>query len=286
MPDGVREGREALFKVVATRGEEQQELNLQVRVATAVPNLDLGTSKGKVREQPLKVTVGNPVDFRLSLMSGASTGTLGAYWVVRAVRGPGPGGGHYCGPAQPGCTALRPGGQETPPHLRSGRGQQARVLPGRPLDRGQGIVSPKHYGAAWSLNHYAAIFDVRDKEALEEIKRQHPAPPGEKIRWPDLLIFFRGHYQGTVPGDAMVKGVNGVGQRMPVFRKTGSRWVGIHGSKGSTHVPIVFRAASVRKAHEVPSPATLHDILPTLCRMLDWEIPETAAGKPRNEIFV
>ncbi len=209
--------------------------------------------------------------------------------------------------------------------------------------REQGIVSPKHYGAAWSLNHYGAIFDVRDEDTLKEIKRQlqgmavddpeegkdfhpcivldregmktgidsdnpylpesentialpselyssyyikHPAPPGEKIRWPDLLIFFRGHYQGTVPGDAMIKGVNGVGQRMPVFRKTGSRWVGIHGSKGSTHVPIVFRAASVRKAHEVPSPATLHDILPTLCRMLGWEIPEPAAGKARGEILV
>ncbi len=177
--------------------------------------------------------------------------------------------------------------------------------------RDQGIVSPKHFGAAWSLNHYGAIFDVRDDETLEEIKRQlqgmavddpeegkafhpcivldreamktgidsdnpylpesentialpselyssyyieHPAPPGEKIRWPDLFIFFRGHYQGTVPGDAIVKGVNGVGQRMPVFRKTGSRWVGIHGSKGTTHVPIVFCAASVRKAHEVSSP--------------------------------
>lgn len=67
MPEGVREAREALFKVVATRGEEQQEVHLLARVATSVPNLELGTSKAKVREQPLKVTVGNPVAFRLSL---------------------------------------------------------------------------------------------------------------------------------------------------------------------------------------------------------------------------
>ena len=114
--------------------------------------------------------------------------------------------------------------------------------------REQGIVSSKHYGAAWSLNHYGAIFDVRDEATLTEIKRQlqgmavddptegkgfhpcivldregmktgvdsdnpylsdsekqlavpgelyssyyieHPAPPGEKIRWPDLFVFFR-----------------------------------------------------------------------------------------------
>ena len=84
----------------------------------------------------------------------------------------------------------------------------------------------------------------------------------------------------------MVKGVNGVGQRRPVFRKTGSRWVGIHGSKGTTHVPMVFRGPSVKYSHEVPAPATLHDIIPTICRMLGWEIPETVAGKVRKEIFL
>jgi arylsulfatase A-like enzyme len=83
----------------------------------------------------------------------------------------------------------------------------------------------------------------------------------------------------------MVKGVNGVGQRMPVFRKTGSRWVGIHGSRGTTHVPMVFRGPSVKKGWEESDPVRLHDILPTLCCMLGWEIPETAAGTVRAEIL-
>lgn len=64
------------------------------------------------------------------------------------------------------------------------------------------------------------------------------------------------------------------------------RWVGIHGSRGTTHVPMVFRGPSVRPPHEVSAPATLHDIIPTLCRMVRWEVPETAAGKVRKEIFV
>ncbi len=204
--------------------------------------------------------------------------------------------------------------------------------------RSQGIISPKHYGTAWSLNHYAAIFDVRDKATLQEIKRQlqgmtvddpekgekfHPcivldregmrtgidkdnpflAEPDRKIgeplelystyyiekvgkaegkvRWPELFVFFRGHYQGTVPGDAVAKGVNGVGERMPVFRKSGSRWVGIHGSEGTTHVPMIFHTPSVKVAKEVNEPATLHDIVPSLCALLGWKAPETAAGKPR-----
>jgi arylsulfatase A-like enzyme len=208
--------------------------------------------------------------------------------------------------------------------------------------RSQGIIAPKHYGTAWSLNHYGAIFDVRDETTLKEVKRQlqamavndpdqgpdfhpfivldredmktgvdsdnaylpddvkkiaepmelyseyyieHPAPPGEKIRWPDLLIFYRGHYQAAVPGDAIIKGVNGVGQRMPVFRRAASRFVGIHGSEGTTHVPMVFCGPTVRKNQDMNSPAMLHDIMPTICTMLGWKPPETAAGKSLEEII-
>ncbi|MFZ5569828.1 MAG: alkaline phosphatase family protein [Thermodesulfobacteriota bacterium] len=213
-----------------------------------------------------------------------------------------------------------------------------------PLDikeylRSRGIISPRHYGTAWALNHWAAIFDVRDDATRQVIADQlrsmavddplsgngfHPCivldeeglrsgkdrtnpfiPEAEQritepdelyseyykmvasdgIRWPEIAVFFRGHYQATTPGDAMIRGVNGMGERVPVLAKSGNRLVGIHGSAMTTHVPMVFSGPGVIAGKEIPDPARLHDILPTLCHLLGFEIPETAAGVIRREIL-
>jgi len=205
--------------------------------------------------------------------------------------------------------------------------------------RSQGIISPRHYGTAWALNHWATIFDARDDATREEIRRLiqgmavndpiegpgfHPCivlgdegmktgididnpflPENEKqiteprelyseyyihhardsIRWPEICIFFRRHYQAATPGDAMIRGVNGMGERVPLLPKSSTRLVGIHGSRLTTHVPMVFSGPGVRTGQEIKSAARLHDILPTLCHILGWEIPETSAGDVRKEII-
>ncbi|MFO7559709.1 MAG: alkaline phosphatase family protein [Desulfobacterales bacterium] len=205
--------------------------------------------------------------------------------------------------------------------------------------RSQGIIAPKHYGTAWALNHWAAIFDARDDATREEIRRLiqgmavndpaegpdfHPCivlgdegmktgidadnpflPEKEKqitepdelyseyyihhaidsIRWPEISIFFRHHYQAATPGDAMIRGVNGMGEAVSLLPKSSLRLVGIHGSRLTTHVPLVFSGPGVRTGQKIKSTARLHDILPTLCHLLGWEIPETAAGEIRKEII-
>ncbi|MBA4368527.1 MAG: hypothetical protein C0403_12925 [Desulfobacterium sp.] len=212
-----------------------------------------------------------------------------------------------------------------------------------PLDikeylRSQGIISPKHYGTAWALNHWATIFDVRDDAVREEIRRLiqgmavddpvegpefHPCiilndegirtgrdadnpflPEIEKqitepdelyseyymhhakdsIHWPELCIFFRSHYQAATPGDAMIRGVNGMGEKATLLSKNSLRLVGIHGSKLTIRVPMVFSGPGIGAGREIQSSARLHDILPTLCHILGWKIPETAVGKVWEEI--
>lgn len=205
--------------------------------------------------------------------------------------------------------------------------------------RAYGIVAPKHYGMAWGLNHWSAIFDVRDEQTLNVIKRHlqgmavddpikgkdfHPCivldsegiktgrdddnpylPENERkitepmelyseyysgkkglITWPELCIFYREHYQAATPGDSIRRGVNGIGERIPMLPKHGNRLVGIHGSKLTTHVPMVFSGPKIQSNRNVNIPATLHDIIPTICYLLGWETPETVAGKNRKEIFI
>lgn len=204
--------------------------------------------------------------------------------------------------------------------------------------RSHGIISPKHYGTAWALNHWATVFDVRDDATREEIKKLlqaltvddpdegpgfHPCivldgegmksgidadnpylPEAEKritmpdelyseyyihhardsIHWPEICIFFRRHYQAATPGEAMIRGVNGMGERVPLLAKTSNRLVGIHGSRLTMHVPMIFSGPGIKAGKEIGSPARLHDILPTLCHLLGWETPETVAGVSRREI--
>ncbi len=83
----------------------------------------------------------------------------------------------------------------------------------------------------------------------------------------------------------MIRGVNGMGERVPLLPKSSSRLVGIHGSRLTTHVPMVFSGPGVRAGQEIKSKARLHDILPTLCHVLGWEIPETSDGEIRKEII-
>ncbi len=205
--------------------------------------------------------------------------------------------------------------------------------------RSQGLISPKHYQTAWGLNHWAAIFGVRDEQTRYEIERllqgmtvddpiegkgfhpymvldreemktgtdsdnpflaeqeKHVTDPLELyseyyiehatdiISWPDLAIFLRGRYQVTTPGDSLIRGVNGVGEKLPVFPENGNRLVGMHGSVGATHVPIVLAGPGIKNNFEVNKPAKLHDIMPTIFHLLGWEIPETADGKIRSEVF-
>lgn len=207
-----------------------------------------------------------------------------------------------------------------------------------PLDikkylRANGIISPRHYGTVWALNHWATVFDVRDDATREEIRKLlqnmsvddpilgadfHPCIVLDKtgmrtgkdqdnpfikssekqitepdelyseyymehaldgLRWPELCIFFRGHYQAATPGDAMIRGVNGMGERVPLRAKTSNRLVGIHGSRLTTHVPLIFSGPGICSGKQVSKPARLHDIVPTVCHAIGWQVPETAAGK-------
>ncbi|RJP78550.1 MAG: hypothetical protein C4522_12265 [Desulfobacteraceae bacterium] len=110
----------------------------------------------------------------------------------------------------------------------------------------------------------------------------HHAKDG--IHWPELCIFFRRHYQAATPGDAMIRGVNGMGENVSLLSKNSFRLVGIHGSRLTTHVPMVFSGPGIGTGRKMQRPARLHDIVPTLCHILGWEIPETASGLVWKEI--
>jgi arylsulfatase A-like enzyme len=75
-----------------------------------------------------------------------------------------------------------------------------------------------------------------------------------------------------------------MGENVSLLSKHSFRLVGIHGSRLTTHVPMVFSGPGIGAGREMQSPARLHDIVPTLCHILGWEIPETAAGTAWKEI--
>jgi arylsulfatase A-like enzyme len=54
----------------------------------------------------------------------------------------------------------------------------------------------------------------------------------------------------------------------------------------TTHVPLIFHGPSIKKGLEFSQPASLHDIMPTICRMTGLAVPATSAGTVRQEILL
>jgi predicted AlkP superfamily pyrophosphatase or phosphodiesterase len=96
-----------------------------------------------------------------------------------------------------------------------------------------------------------------------------PLPPGtERVRWPDLFVFNRDHYQNHLARtDDLDGGLFGV-----VFN-------GHHGAPQAGHIVLAMAGPHLRPGrYDVP--ATLADVLPTLYPLLGLQPPAHVDGKP------
>jgi arylsulfatase A-like enzyme len=95
-----------------------------------------------------------------------------------------------------------------------------------------------------------------------------PPPDGRRVRWPDLFLFNRDHFQNEVlRTDELDGGLFGV-----VFN-------GHHGSPQSSHVTLAISGPRIAPG-VYDAPATLADILPTLYPLLGLLPPAHVDGRP------
>ena len=117
------------------------------------------------------------------------------------------------------------------------------------------------------IGRVAASKDPKRAELYSEWYMDHPVQDTSKPRWPDLTCFMIGGYQGVSQ-----RGVNPP--------------VGGHGGIGPVQeIAILIHGPGIQK-RVFTNPAYLVDILPTLCTLLGWDIPENVDGRVLGEIFV
>jgi hypothetical protein len=117
------------------------------------------------------------------------------------------------------------------------------------------------------VGRVAASKGPKRSELYSEWYIDHPVEDNSKPRWPDLLVFLAGGYQG----------VSNLGEAPPV---------GGHGGVGPVQdIMYLIRGPGIRKGVYSANPAFPVDLLPTLCRLLDWQVPANADGRVLGEIL-
>lgn len=123
--------------------------------------------------------------------------------------------------------------------------------------------------AATGLRIEDGLAGNRRGEIYSEWSIEAPPPAdGRRVRWPDLFLFNREHFQNEVlRTDELDGGLFGV-----VFN-------GHHGSPQSSHVTLAISGPRIAPG-VYDTPATLADVLPTLYPLLGLLPPEHVDGRP------
>lgn len=117
------------------------------------------------------------------------------------------------------------------------------------------------------VGRVAASNGPKRSELYSEWYIDHPVEDHSKPRWPDLLVFLSGGFQG----------VSNLGENPPV---------GGHGGVGPVQdILYLVRGPGIRKGVYKTNPAFPVDLLPTLCRILGWRVPANADGRVLGEIL-
>src|SRR6185503_4325576 len=100
-----------------------------------------------------------------------------------------------------------------------------------------------------------------------------PVTDNSKVRWPDLLLFTRNHFQ-TLLSDSTLGATSWVG----------SPFHGNHGSRRSAEVVLVASGPGIQPGVYAGA-ASLADIAPTLYRLLGVDPPANVDGRVLDEIL-
>ena len=111
------------------------------------------------------------------------------------------------------------------------------------------------------------------------VGRDYTGP--DQMKWPDLFVFYLDNYGGIAWGDQLSQKANPIGMdigMVPVGM--GLTYCASHGSFGTTHIPLVFKAPGVKAGAVVEDPVNTSDIAPTIYQLLGWTAGPWVDGRP------
>lgn len=113
---------------------------------------------------------------------------------------------------------------------------------------------------------------------------QYHSNPDAEVIWPDIIVFTHRHYMNTVYSDSLRAGTAFVMRKVPIPQDFKVNLIpGAHGSYAEQKVPLVMvggyvPAGGFVEGASISRKVSVLDILPTLCKLMGWQLPKDAEG--------